>query len=273
MTSDPSLSKIQSLNLLQLPGKIPTYYIPDHADRAREIQAMLEDALVFFADQLEVNADLSFALLGPVEWASVTEIPYGLPWVSYAPHITVFPATLDHPMGKLIIQNASTSSDLLKHNRSNEQIADDFVALIGFHELGHIITWQYGINPPTAWISEILASFFAYAFMKAKYPHQATLWQTVCELFTQVISPQHTTLTDFETLYAGVGIENYIWYQGVFQRRVDAVFQAQGLDFLRLVKQALAENGDSKDSDPLFLAMMEQISPGTQTWVHQNKLL
>lgn len=274
MELERPLHKVQSLGLPQLGGTVPTYHVLGQASRAQLIQSMLEDAVVFFQDHLGVFADLSFALLGPTEWSVVSgDIPYGLPWVSDAPYITVFPATLDHPMGRLIMQNIAQSDTLLNLPRSHEHIADDFISLIGFHELGHVITEHYGIKPPTHWVSELLASFIAYAFMKVKQPHQATLWDAVCELFPQVITPHHTTLTDFEALYAGVGFENYLWYQGLFQRRVCELYQAHGLDFLPMVKHALTENGGPQDTDPLFLATMEQISPGFQTWVHHNRLM
>ena len=267
------LDRVQSLNLPQLPGTISAHYVSGQTKRAQQIQSMLEDAASFFEDQLGVTADPSVALLGPTEWRVVAdEIPYGLPWVSGPPYVTVLPATLEHPLAQLIIQITSESKPLLSLARPTEQIADDFIALIGFHEIGHVITWQYGIEPPSNWISEILASYLAYGFMKARHPQQATLWQEICELMAQNISPQHTTLTDFEALYSGVGIENYSWYQGIFQRRVDELFRAHGLDFVRLLKDTLRETAWSENEDPLFLEAMEEVSPGFQAWADQNRL-
>jgi hypothetical protein len=103
MMESDVLDRVQSLNLPQLPGTIPAYYVPGQTKRGRQIRSMLEDAASFFEDQLGVTANLSCALLDSAEWYVVTEeIPYGLPRVSVPPHVTVLPATLEHPLAQLI---------------------------------------------------------------------------------------------------------------------------------------------------------------------------
>jgi hypothetical protein len=274
MQTEPLRTRVQSLNLQQLQGKIPTYYVPAQSDRANIIRLLLEDAVTFFEDQLGITSDLSFALLGPMEWqAIIDEFPYGLPWVSSPPHMIVLPATLEHPLGEMIVKMVSKHRSSFDPAQPVQQAAEDFISLVGVHEVGHIFVEQYGIDPPALWVSELLASFLAYAFLNAQYPQQVALWQGVSERFAQTIVPQFSTLADFERLYAGVGFENYLWYQGVFQLRVDEVWQACGLEFLRWLKNALAADLRPGDSDPFFLDAMEQIVPGFQIWAKQNRLV
>lgn len=275
MTPHSSLSRVQSLGLPQLAGRVPTYYLPDTHDRAAEIQSKLQDMADFCHRHLALDVDLGLALLGPQEWAAVTEeIPYGLPWVSgEPPYVTVLPATQDHALAALTRQVAARQPYGLDAERSLDHRVETFIALIGFHELGHVVTQRYGISAPTLWLNEVLASFVAYAYMTAQAPDWADLWQTICEGYIEAVEPQHTSLTDFEQLYAGVGGDNYVWYQGVFRVRVHAILQRSGLDFLRALKDVLGEANGQDSTDRLFLDALEQIVPGFHAWAHHYRLV
>ena len=83
---------------------------------------------------------------------------------------------------------------------------------------------------------------------------------------------RRSQIQEFLDYNRGAGIQHIAIKQQNLPTKICELRQ-QGLDFLPLVKQALVETGDSKDSDPLFLGVMEQISPGFQLWAHQNKLI
>ena len=140
----------------------------------------------------------------------------------------------------------------------------DMVDLVGYHELGHLYVGEWGINPHTRWFSELLATYFGYAFMAERLPDLARTWEIVSRS-DGGNTPQHRSLADFERLYTGVGADNYIWYQGRFSERVFAVFATERFDFLRKVKDAFPRGPEKLAADQL-LEQLENIQPGFKAW-------
>jgi len=53
---------------------------------------------------------------------------------------------------------------------SYERAAATFVDLSGLHELGHYLAFQYGIDTPSRWLHELMATYFGYGFLVDKQP-------------------------------------------------------------------------------------------------------
>ena len=141
----------------------------------------------------------------------------------------------------------------------------EMVDLIGYHELGHLYVAELGITPHNRWFSEMLASYFAYAFIAERQPSLATTWQIV-SLSDSHTMPKYRSLADFERLYADVGPDNYVWYQDRFSERIFAVFPIQGVDFLRKVKDAFSGQANEKLALDQVLDRVEKIQPGFKAW-------
>jgi len=160
----------------------------------------------------------------------------------------------------------------LKDNKTTfEALADQFVDLIGFHELGHKLTDNFGINPPNRWLYEFIASYWSYAYISERRPE----WKAVFDLLGRPseVRPRNTSLEDFERLYSGV--DDYGWYQGMFESRIREIYPELGLKFLSDLKRSFPQSGDSrtpngppktKMTPAQLLEQLEKIAPGFQKW-------
>lgn len=249
-------------DLPALQSPITTYYSPGAKSQADAIQGMLREAAEYYEETLDAEADITAAVVDANYWSEITDVPYGLPGVTGSPPLVYFPADNDHELFKLLrsaIQNSELPACLLM---PPDSLAQQFVRLIGFHELGHVYASAYGLNRPNKWVYEFQASYLAYAYLRERNPEMASLWQQTSSLLANRIQPAHTTLSDFEEMYVRVGIENYSWYQGVFQQRVHEVYNSRGLDFIRDMNNIRW----SQPEELYFLNVLEDLEPGFICW-------
>src|SRR5262249_9443809 len=160
---------------------------------------------------------------------------------------------------------------LKKNNTTFAAAADQFVESIVFHEVGHFLTAEFGIDPQNRWLDELLASYWSYAYISERQPQR----KEVCDLLGRPskIRPQNTSLEELERLY--MKVDDYGWYQGMFEERIREIYPALGLKFLRDLRRDFPKTGDSKAFDiPLgrrlkpaeVLARSERIAPGFLQW-------
>lgn len=144
--------------------------------------------------------------------------------------------------------------------------------LVGLHELGHTCTRGFGIRVPSRWAGEMLATYFAYAYVREHDPKQAEVWDGILRADRDAVRPKHTTLADFDRLYFGVGAQNYIWYQGRFQQMVRQVYDAQGLNFLRAVRDAFPAGEAGPPTPEEAMEWFEKIYPGVKQLLPARQL-
>jgi hypothetical protein len=272
--ADPSggltLSRIREVAGESRPGSVQLFFTPGHSARAEMLQRMVEEGVRFFADSLQLRAEVNLAVLDAPAWAELSDVPYGIPFFSPIASVIFLPATLDGPIpADYLSHRAHYSSESMEKIRASgltfEEGAHTMVDLIGYHELGHLLTHAFGIRPPSAWMSEFLATYFAYAFLRREHPKLASLWDGIVPIPASY-QPQHTSLQDFDRLYFGVGPQNYFWYQGAFAARVTEVFSGRGLDFLRSVRQAFPAGVEEQPSSHQVLERLDGIHPGFIAW-------
>jgi hypothetical protein len=210
----------------------------------------------------------------------VNPIPFGLPGVHGEPPVVFIPA---HSGGwafrKMLARKEAIPADvwqdyLRTSQKSFEAASDDFVDFIALHELGHALLVRYGIDPSCNWLNEFLASYFGYAFLAERRPER----KPVIALFGRPSQarPKHTTLADFERLYFLV--DDYAWYQGMFERRIQEMYPQAGLQFIKDLKRALPRTASIPDGvsipDPVVnrlapevvVEKLDAIAPGFQAW-------
>ena len=238
------VGRMKKLNLPTLPGNVPAYYVTGHRERAEMLQRRLDECNAFFEQRLGVRADVTLAVLDAAGWKAVTGESYGLPQVGGTPAVVLMPATSGSPAFQLMVARRNAiPPDLLKaflaqRGTTFEGTADQFVDLIGFHELGHVLTMRYGIDPTNRWMSEFLASYWMHAYISERQPE----WKAVFDLMGRPSAerPKNTSLEDFERLYGRV--DDYGWYQGHFETRIREIYPTQ------------------------FLQRLEKIAPGSRAW-------
>jgi hypothetical protein len=234
-------------------GPIPTHFSPGAEQRAKDLQGVLAKASAFYQERLGLSPTFTLALLDPQAWKSVTggAVPYGLPFVNGAPPVMVMPFRQEGAIVTGYMANASRlPAEVVKlveaSRRPFAAHVADMVDLVGYHELGHLYVGEWGINPHTRWFSELLATYFGYAFLAERLPELARTWEIV---------------------YSGVGADNYIWYQGRFSERVFAIFAIERLDFLRKVKDAFPGPPNERLASDQLLEQLEKVRPGFKEWV------
>jgi len=266
--SAPStVAKIKSLRLNIIPGTIKAYHSPGAEKRTLAATNLLQHAIPFFQKQLGVTESFSIALLDSARWTQVSPLPYGLPFVSGPPYIVCLPSTSDNVLAKIVTE-AVDGYPIDDNSLSKKESIAHFISLIGLHELGHIYANEYGASFPNKWTYEFIATYFAYLYLEHNSPEESKLWVSISDILLKEINPQHTSLADFETLYAKVGVQNYAWYQVAILQRVKEVYEQQGIKFLITYK----DYQWSAKSPLYYLEAMEQMAPGFLKWAEKYHL-
>ncbi|MBI2927344.1 MAG: hypothetical protein HYY24_16740 [Verrucomicrobia bacterium] len=274
------LPRVVKLNLPSLPGPVPTYHDHGAKARAERLQADIREMNSFYQEKLSVQAAVTLAVLNSNQWTRVNPIPFGLPGVLGEPPVIFAPA---HSGGwafrQMLARKEAIPADVLQDylrtsQKTFEAASDDFVDFIALHELGHVLCIHYGIDPSCNWLNEFLASYFGYAFLAERRPER----KPVIALFGRPSQtrPKHTTLADFERLYFLV--DDYAWYQGMFERRIQEMYPQVGLQFIKDLKRGLPRTTGIPDGvsipDPVVnrippeeaLEKVEAIAPGFRAW-------
>ncbi len=264
-----TLEKIESLNLQKDNGAILKYYSIGFNERAEELEKLLENSLTYFEKNLGVKETFFIAVLDSIDWVKITNIPYGLPFVSGPPYVVCFPASNNNILSQIIKKSISGYGLTSVYHKTNEELVQLFISMIGFHELGHIYAKKYGLIFPNKWTFEFVATYIAYLYLEDNFPIEADIWRRISEILIIKIIPNHTLLSEFEKLYFRVGIENYAWYQVAFLLKVVDVKDKLGINFLKKLSnvELVSSNED------FSLGILENIEPGFIAWAKKYKLL
>jgi hypothetical protein len=270
-----ALLRVSSLGLALRGGRPRVFHDPSHEGRALELQSLIGDALVFYEEALQVELELSLAVLDSEAWSAVgSKPPYGFPYVAGPPYVAFLPATHDGWVTRRLlavrpVMPPAVLSSIEGSGFTYEQAARTFVDLIGVHEVGHPCARVYGIRVRSRWLDEIAATYFAYVFLHERRPALATLWRELNRAGAARPRPEHVSLADFDRRYLDVGPANYGWYQAHFQRRVEEVYGSLGIAFLPALKEAFAGGaGETTEADAI-LRRLESLCPGFLDWSGQ----
>ena len=273
----PLITRVRALRLVHRPGLLGLYHDPAHAEHAHALHALVAEAMGWYREVLGIEGGLTLAVLEREPWEAVgLQQPYGIPGVAGSgvagePPVIYMPATDDGLAATDALALAprvrpATLASLRAAGYDYATAARRHVDVIGLHELGHVYTRRFGIAPPNLWLDELLATFFAHAFLVARRPALAALFGGVLQATIDAFEPVHRSLADFERLYFRVGAANYVWYQAHFQQRAAALHQAQGLDALRALRAAFPLPRPLRPTPEALLAELELVSPGFQAW-------
>lgn len=272
------LDALHKLNLSNQPGDVPVYYSACCKERAMQVQSTLTDCVHFYKEKLAIEQQLIAAVLDENDWNRIAEErpnhsgpPYGMTHWAGPPYVAFTPAD-DRGVitqGLLADQAGETPETrklLNSVHLSFDQAARMFIIHPTLHELGHRLVYSYGIQPPSdpgaAWLNELLATYFAYAYEKANRPEIAVIVEAITRMSSQPV--QYTAVEDFPK--SSREASNFVWYHHQFESRVVEVYAKQGLDFLPKVKAAFPAGMKDNLSNPEVLSRLERISPGFQDW-------
>lgn len=269
------LDMLSKLGLQKLDGQIAAYYSDGAKTRAQKIQSAIVDMMAFYKKELGIQAPVTLAILNSDHWVKVSDAPYGLPNVGGAPPVICQPATSGGLAFQLVLgRKDAIPTDLLRvyletNHTTFEVAVDEFVDIIGYHELGHILCSAYGIDPKCHWLSEYVASYFAYAYIAERRPESKKAFDLLGR--PSKVRPKNTTLAELEQLYDRV--DDYGWYQGMFESHIQELYPKMGLQFLKELRRRFPAAGAAKEittpnpvSPEQVLAELEKFTPGFESW-------
>jgi hypothetical protein len=282
------LRVLRSLGLARLSGPFETWYPSGHEQRARRIRHMVTGMLDFYHERMGVSIDPHVVVLDSTDWRRLVEAvdacdacqrinrSYGRQFNWASPAAIFVPATdseaaagVRQAGGELPPLPVAVSRELTLAGFENLGMGDlpgfaqDAVAL---HEIGHLLTRQFGIATPTTWLDEFLANYWWSAYWREELPALTELQQRMTAAAPAEPARDHPTLQDFERDETG-GWQNYIWYQGRIGERVNAVLDEHGIQFLRDVRDVLPRDRTGTVTGEEVVERLQTISMGWREWI------
>ncbi len=265
--------RVLALGLDSTRAGVTLYYSEGYKARGEMISEAVENARLFYLDSLGIDVSLKVALLDTADFTRVSPgNPYGLPFINDG--VIMLPAdtslgavkSMFAPFGDKA--SAEVISNLNDIGFTYAAAVNHMVDLIGLHEIGHAQAWAYQLDPRQKWFSELMASYFAYAYLKAREPRMAVLWDNITRAGFEEYHPENTSLDVFNELYVGVGVGNYAWYQSAFQERIREIYPKMGLNFIRQVHERLADPSFQPETAMELLEVFEEVAPGFIEWAN-----
>jgi hypothetical protein len=238
------LEIVQSLGLPTVHGSVPLIYSVSARSRAERYRTALETAHRWYEAQLAIRVPVTLAVLDQRDWMRASSVPYPMP--NSKPGLVTLPARMeDFPSFTVMGQGP----DLLAE-------------VISFHEMGHLIAAEEGIQSANGWVDELVANVFAQEYIVA---HQPKMKAYLPRPVPDTLSPRYTSLADLDYLYASLPQSNYAWFQ--FQLNRTAFLVAQKRDIRHVVAQfRVAFPAGRNGRLPLqeTLRRLEIVSPGLE---------
>ncbi len=275
----PPLQDLQDLKLPISKNKITVHYSAGYEKKVLEIRPLLEGMMKFYEDKLTIKQEFSGVIVTREDWEKLSvaaNYPYGIPCFTREPALIILPATGDNAATSLTLPlkdkiSPSQLSEIQRSGYDFESAAVKFVDLIGLHEIGHLYSVTYGINPQNHWLDEFLATYFAYAFLKQEHPNLATVYRVMSSIDDPTYKPKYTSLDDFDRLYFGVGLENVGWYHHKLTQKVVQVCERKSLSFLADARKAFPLSEKQGIASRVALERLEKIDPGFVEWAKNLK--
>jgi hypothetical protein len=266
------LARVQALSIESLPGPVVAYYSPGARDRAAYLSSRLGEALTYYDNHLGVAPTFALAVLNEAHWKQVRSSPYGVPGVRGAPYVAFLPSDLSRsvvvtgwsaPSGRLAPRSQQA---LAAAGVSNAEAPYRLNDLIGFHEVGHVVIWEYGLRQTQRWFDEMLATFVAYAFLSDRHADEARVWDALMQSHIESLRPDFRDLDIFNARVDELPMETFGWYQAMVHQRAAEVYKAAGLQFLPALRKAGLTADVKYATAADLLQRLEEISPGFKRW-------
>jgi len=203
--------------LLLLPGKINTYYSKGCEIKAKYLQVLVQDAVIFFENKLQDTFDTKLLVLNKQDW----RLMVGGPYIFY--HFVNDPARIEMGTNELFKIKLPNNKTLYGEK---EAYIWDFVAV---HELGHYIS-QHNKIKGISWTKEFFADYIMIGFMLEKISD----WQLPSSIGTlfKYLPFKYKSLNDFEKNNPRIDPLNYFIYEAKFEELAFNIFKKRGWGFM-----------------------------------------
>lgn len=245
-------------------GGIRVRYVPSDHEHALQLAALCEQVVSYFKGEFGTSFSPQLAVLRPEHWfvpyAGGEGEPYGIPWGWIPELLIAVPASLDQGV---LINGSDRMTDLRR------------VRFVMLHEFGHLASKQL-LHPSSGqpyssvrWFDELIATYFAYAFVRASDPDWAGTaqneWQGVVDGFTPpIVSLDWSHLRDLSPVEFA---RTYAWYQNLLNLHAAALYEEHGLDLLRSLRDRLDWQNAASWTTEGLIPILDDIAPGFGAWV------
>jgi hypothetical protein len=262
-------------NLEQLQGFNKTiYYSPGHEVRAKNIGVLVENAVLFFKNEIGFAPKDTLYILAPQHWqefASPTlRNVYGFPhsinnsrlviaaadndfWRSFLPPVSQLPPQIAAQVKKAYGQPDSTYS------------MRPFFDLLAIHEMGHAYHAQAGLKMHRHWMSELFVNIMLHTYVAEKQPELLPALETFPQMVINAGTKDYafTSLADFERLYGNVGMgpRNYGWYQCKLHAAAKDIYDAGDKKILKKLWKALKKYQEKMTDEEFANMLSKEVHP------------
>jgi len=274
------MSTMQRPALRSLEGvAFPVSFSAGAETRAKSMVTRCERAHRYLKDVLGFDPTLRLLVLSPDDWADHTSIqPYGMPHFVGATTIVVGAETGGFFQSIILMLDETLTPAQRSEMEAVYGVADGqpdlspFADLLVVHELGHLFHEQVPFDFSRLWLRELFVNLCLHAYVAEAEPERLpalTVFPRLMALLP-IGRVRHRSLEDFERLYAGVGPENYGWYQCRLHVAAGSIYDEGGTGALRRLYYTFAGlEGDVTDGR--VEALLEQeVSPAAarlmRTW-------
>lgn len=260
-------SPIETVRALRLDSAdvdgIRVHYVSQDRQHALRLAALCGEAVSYFMGEFGTTFSPQLAVLRPDHWfvpyAGAEGEPYGIPWGWIPDLLIVVPASLEEGV---LITGSNHSDDLRR------------VQFVMLHEFGHLASKQF-LHPSSGqpyssvrWFDELLATYFAYAFVRVSDPGWARTAQEEWQREVASFTPPVVSLdwSHFRELPPVEFARTYAWYQNLLNLQAAALYEEHGLDFLRRVRDQLDWQDAANWTTDGIMPILDSIAPGFQAW-------
>ncbi len=198
-------------------GKVETYYTKSSESKAEYLQMLVEDAMLFYEDELKDTFDLTLIVPDRKAWKYFASAPYPLSEFRRDPARIILP---DASIYKIKLPRGRTLFGMSKVY---------FWDLIAAHELGHYISVRFNARSHTLWLGEFFADYIQIGYMAEKVPefHFPQWWFS---LWT-ILPFKYKTLEDLR-FDRYINPANYSFFQAKFFELASGIFEKRGYSFI-----------------------------------------
>lgn len=214
-------------------------------EAARAYADVLNDAAAWLADEVGWNATLVVAVLDGEDWRALARLPFPVPHARPGETMVVIPTSIA-PYPGFDVWNLD---------------ARELTTALAVHELGHVASYDLDINRESLWVGELVANLFMAGYVRARRPELDALLGGVPDGFDGAGEVRSLAVLDEQ--YAGVGLENYAWFQFRLAELADAMVKER--PFAEIVSGLRREFpfGQAAEEMTATLARLERIVPGS----------
>lgn len=263
-------SLISSLNTEAIQGRVTTYYTPGNNKIATDLQRTITDAVNFYEKDFSGEFQIKLAVLDSAQWPSEW-IPYG--FVFYDEGWIFMNTGMNYENFKKVYGlekiYGHLESELKKKKVTDAKMIESFYKVYAIHELGHyFISRLSNAKSPDAWTNEFIATYFSYSFFKNYDQNSLKEFELFHRIHKDFYQPKYSSIEDFNKIYSGMGVENYVWYHSNFYFLVESLYDCYKDQFIPFYEELFPKNSEKKYTTTEIIKLLDKGCNDTvKNWV------